>query len=210
MSSQYFIFSVTTPNINSLLAIPFKKEPVDSSKEFKTEWSAKKEYVRRVTGHGGSYQANKERRRSESFPWHNLGRTFDFLLRLSSIFSKASLVLYYWNINAIGSSVTGSSTESSSMMSSNPSCIAANTDKVTEEHFLSQMDDLENKLKDANSRIAELSSEVYDLKIDGKHKNDRIKSLLKANLTLRRQIPGKHQVSRVWVDLFCLILILKI
>ena len=165
--------------------------------------------MRRVTGHGGSYQANKERKRSESFPWPSLGRTFDFLLRLSSIFSKASLVLYYWNINVIGSSVTGSSTESSAMMS-NPSGIAANKDKVAEEHFLSQIDDLGNKLKDANSRIAELSSEVYDLKIDGKQLNDRIKSLLKANLTLSRQIPGKHQVSRVWVDLFCLILILKI
>lgn len=104
-------------------------------------------------------------------------------------------MLFYWNINVIGSSVTGSS----SMMSSNPSGIAANTDKVTEEQFLSQIDDLENKLKDANSRIAELSSEVYDLEIDGKHKDDRIQSLLKANLTLSRQIPGKHQVW-VWVD----------
>ena len=62
-------FPVTTPNINSILALPFEKRPVTSSKDFRTVWSAKKEYVRKVTGQGGSYQANKEKRRSESFPW---------------------------------------------------------------------------------------------------------------------------------------------
>ena len=62
-------FLVTTPIINSVLALPFEKRPVTSSKDFRTVWSAKKEYVRKVTGHGGSYQANKEKRRSESFPW---------------------------------------------------------------------------------------------------------------------------------------------
>lgn len=66
MSSKHFMISVTTS---------FKKYPIESSKEFKTEWSAKKEYVRRVTGHGGSYQANKEKRRSESFPWPSSGRS---------------------------------------------------------------------------------------------------------------------------------------
>ena len=81
------------------------------------------------------------------------------------------------------------------MMCSNTSGIAANTelgaDKVREEHLQSLIDDLRDKLKDANSSIAELSSEVHDLKIDVKHKDDRIKSLLKVNLTLRRKVPGK-------------------
>ena len=64
-------FSVTTLNIKSILALPFyfEKRSVTSSKDFRTVWSAKKEYVRKVTGQGGSYQANKEKRRSESFPW---------------------------------------------------------------------------------------------------------------------------------------------
>ena len=32
-------------------------------------WSNKKEYVRKVTGHGGTYQANKAKRMSDSIPW---------------------------------------------------------------------------------------------------------------------------------------------
>ena len=71
-SSNYsIIFSVNTPNINSLLALPYKKRPIVSSTGFKTVWSEQKEYLRKVTGKGGkgSYQENKERRRSENFPW---------------------------------------------------------------------------------------------------------------------------------------------
>ena len=63
------LFSVTTPNINNLLALPFKKRPVINSNKFKAVWTDKKEYVRKVTGHGGSYQVNKAKRMSESFPW---------------------------------------------------------------------------------------------------------------------------------------------
>ena len=61
--------SVNTPNINTLLALPYKKRPVGSSQAFRGVWSAKKEYVRGVSGKGGEYQVNKSRRRSETFPW---------------------------------------------------------------------------------------------------------------------------------------------
>ena len=64
--------SVTTPEINSRLALPFKKTPLDSSTEFKDIYTEKKEYVSRVSGSGGggaSYQEKKQQRRSEEFPW---------------------------------------------------------------------------------------------------------------------------------------------
>jgi hypothetical protein len=41
------------------LALHFKKEPVKNSKEFLGVWSEAKDYVRKVGGHKGSYQANK-------------------------------------------------------------------------------------------------------------------------------------------------------
>lgn len=62
-------FSVNTPNINNLIALPFKKRKVGSSQDFRGVWSAKKDYVRSVSGKGGAYQENKSRRRSETFPW---------------------------------------------------------------------------------------------------------------------------------------------
>ena len=59
---------VNTPNIN-LLALHFKKVPVKNSKEFLGVWSEAKDYVRKVGGHKGSYQANKAERLSEDFSW---------------------------------------------------------------------------------------------------------------------------------------------
>ena len=60
---------VTTPNINHLLALPFKKQAVQSREKFCGIWTSKKEYVRSVSGGGGAYQVNKEKRRSEEFEW---------------------------------------------------------------------------------------------------------------------------------------------
>ena len=63
------LHSVTTPNINSLLALPYNKPLVRSREEFTTEWLCKKDYVRKASGKGGAYHENKEKRRSEVFPW---------------------------------------------------------------------------------------------------------------------------------------------
>ena len=67
--SIIWLFSVTTPNINAHLALPFKKRPVESSAEFKEIWRDKKSYVAHVSGAGGVYQQRKEQRKSEEFPW---------------------------------------------------------------------------------------------------------------------------------------------
>ena len=61
--------SVTTPNINSLISMPFKKRPVKSREQFLGIWTEKKAYVARVGGKGASYQENKALRRSEEWPW---------------------------------------------------------------------------------------------------------------------------------------------
>ena len=52
-----------------MLAGPFKKEPVLTSKEFINVWSEAKDYVGKVGGPRGSYQANKAKRLSEDFSW---------------------------------------------------------------------------------------------------------------------------------------------
>ena len=60
---------MTTPNINSLISMPFKKRPVKSREQFLGIWTEKKAYVARVGGKGASYQENKALRRSEEWPW---------------------------------------------------------------------------------------------------------------------------------------------
>ena len=65
------ISSVNTPEINSNLAIPFKKEPVNDSSKFKEEYSVAKNDLRKTTGGKGkgSYQEEKNRKLSLPFPW---------------------------------------------------------------------------------------------------------------------------------------------
>ena len=60
---------MNTPNINSLLAVPFKKEPVPDREEFLGTWNESKEYVRKASGSSGTYHANKSQRLSEEFNW---------------------------------------------------------------------------------------------------------------------------------------------
>ena len=68
---KLFLCLVTTPNINSSLAGPFKKKPVESSSEFRAIWTESKAYVNNVSGkgQGGSYKERKDLRRSEEFQW---------------------------------------------------------------------------------------------------------------------------------------------
>ena len=69
ISIIFLLSSVTTPNINSLISMPFKKRPVKSREQFLGIWTEKKAYVARVGGKGASYQVNKALRRSEEWPW---------------------------------------------------------------------------------------------------------------------------------------------
>ena len=49
--------------------MPFKKREVKTREQFLGIWTDSKEYVRRVTGAKGTYQANKALRLSEEFRW---------------------------------------------------------------------------------------------------------------------------------------------
>ena len=60
---------VNTPNINQLLALPFKKRPVESRQQFMGLWTASKDFIGTASGARGQYQANKEQRHSEEFVW---------------------------------------------------------------------------------------------------------------------------------------------
>ena len=65
------ISSIKTPDINTKLAIPFKKQPVVSRTKFKEEYSDIKSDLRKVSGGLGkeAYHTEKERRKSQPFPW---------------------------------------------------------------------------------------------------------------------------------------------
>ena len=65
------ISSIKTPDINSKLAIPFKKQPAVSRTKFKEEYSDIKSDLRKVSGGLGkeAYHTEKERRKSQPFPW---------------------------------------------------------------------------------------------------------------------------------------------
>ena len=60
---------MTTPNINKLISLPFKKRPVSNREQFCGIWLEKKAFVARVGGKGASYKENKAQRRSEEWPW---------------------------------------------------------------------------------------------------------------------------------------------
>ena len=65
------IKNITTPNINSKLAVPFNKIPVKSSAKFKEEYKDVKEALRKISGGLGKvkYHEEKERRKSLPFAW---------------------------------------------------------------------------------------------------------------------------------------------
>ena len=63
--------NITTPNINSKLAVPFNKNPVKSSAKFKEEYKDVKEALRKISGGLGKvkYHEEKDRRKSLPFAW---------------------------------------------------------------------------------------------------------------------------------------------
>ena len=65
------ISQIKTPEVNSKLAIPFKRAPINSSKKFKEEYSYVKTEMRKVSGKSGkeAYHKEKERRMSLPFNW---------------------------------------------------------------------------------------------------------------------------------------------
>ena len=68
------ITSITTPTINSKLAIPYQKDLVKSSNKFKQEYEGVKSDLRKISGGLGkvAYQKEKERRKSLPFELINL------------------------------------------------------------------------------------------------------------------------------------------
>ena len=63
------VTSINTPDINSKLAIPFKKELVGTREPFKEIYSATRANIKSVSGKLTNYQEEKERRRSLPFYW---------------------------------------------------------------------------------------------------------------------------------------------
>ena len=152
--------------MNTLLALPYKKRPISSSSSFKTAWTEQKEYLRKVSGRGGLYQENKERRRSESFPWPE---------------SPTGVVTLPTSTpTPIQASNSVSLLPSTTQISNNNPNLSSSQSTLLEE--------LRDKLKDANLRIAELSSQVDDLNLQRCDKDAHIRSLTRKNQDLQRRL----------------------
>ena len=65
------IKNVNTPDINTKLAIPYKKAPVGDSTLFKHEYAELKQSLGKISGGLGkqAYQAEKKRQTSAPFSW---------------------------------------------------------------------------------------------------------------------------------------------
>ena len=93
---------------------------------------------------------------------------------------------------------------STSLPASNLDCSAAKRAPLTEEHFLSRLDEMRDRLKDANTKIAALSTEVDNLKLEGMDKDARIRSLMKRNQDLERRL-GQQDLGELVGSFFLLL-----
>ena len=184
-------FTVTTPNINNQLALPYKKRPVETSSTFKTVWSGQKEYLRKVGGKGGLYKENKEKRKSESFPWPD---SPDMPGNPTMIISSTAPSQSNNRSETAGISVSPSSstymtpsTQSNLTMSTTSNNPSMKTPAL-EQHFLVKLDVLRRKLVAANVKIKELEAKVDDLHLQGCDKDAQIRSLRKKNQDLQRLV----------------------
>ena len=169
---------MSTPAVNTLLALPYKKRPVSSSSSFKAAWTEQKEYLRKVSGRGGLYQENKERRRSESFPWPD--SPSDLATPTPTQASSSAPLLP-------STTHQRSTNNNPSVSSSLSTCIGARRAPInTEEDYMLKLGDLGDKLKEANTRIAELSSKVDDLNLQKCDYEAQIRSLTRKNQDLQR------------------------
>lgn len=181
--------AVTTPNINNQLALPYKKRPVDTSSTFKAVWSGQKEYLRKVGGKGGLYRENKEKRKSESFPWPDSPATSGDpnMANPSHILSSTTCS----KTDIAGMCESSNHMTSSTMSDLTKYNITDKSSKRTpppEQHFLVKLDVLRRKLAAANGKIEELTAKVDDLHLEGCDKDAQIRSLRKRNQDLQRQI----------------------
>ena len=183
-------FTVTTPNINNQLALPYKKRPVKTSSTFKTVWSGQKEYLRKVGGKGGLYKENKEKRKSESFPWPD---SPDISENPTMTISSTATSLSNTRSDRAGLPVSTSSaymkpsTQSDLTLSTTSDNPSMNTPPL-EQHFLVKLDVLRRKLVAANVKIEELEVKVDDLHLQGCDKDAQIRSLRKKNQDLQRLV----------------------
>ena len=180
-------FTVTTPNINNQLALPYKKRPVETSSTFKTVLSGQKVYLRKVGGKGGLYKENKEKRKSDS-PDISGNPTMTISSAATSL-SNTSLT----RSDRAGLPVSTSSvymkpsTLSDLTLSTTSNNPSMNTPPL-EQHFLVKLDVLRRKLVAANVKIEELEVKVDDLHLQGCDKDAQIRSLRKKTQDLQRLV----------------------
>ena len=172
---------MTTPNINSRLAVPFKKVPVESSTEFKDIWADKKEYVRLVSGvgQGGTYQERKEQRRSETFPWPGIPPVPE----------------QEEGPDRVSMTASGRMSGSDQFMDYETS--VANRAPHSDQLYLVKIEELKDALKLANSENWRLSSKIKELNEKLNEKQCNVQSLVKTVADLKRRVSELEQQEQL-------------
>ena len=160
------IHAVTTPNINQL-ALPFKKREVKSRQQFLGLWSQSKDYVRRASGARGQYQANKEVRLSEEFPWPVSPQT-----GAASVSPGAGQGQIASSGRAFGTSTT---------QYAGYECPAPKRVPPSEEHYILKLSSLREELNASNLEKAEMKARLEE-------KEGQIRSYAKRIVDLERRV----------------------
>ena len=152
--------NVNTPDINTKLAIPYKKPPVVDSSLFKHEYSELKESLGRISGKGGkaAYQAEKKRQTSASFSWPDTS-------------SPARVVA--------GSGGGDCASELAIPAPAAP-CSAAS--------YEAEIDKLTVSIKALSNEVVKRDEKIDTLEQKLEEKENAIKSYAKVNIDLKRQL----------------------
>ena len=162
----FILYAVTTPNINQL-ALPFKKREVKSRQQFLGLWSQSKDYVRRASGAKGQYQANKEGRLSEEFPWPVSPQTGAGATSVSP--------------GAGQGQITSSGRGFGTTQYAGYECPAPKRVPPSEEHYILKLSSLRSELKASNLEKAEMKAKLEE-------KEGRIRSQAKRIVDLERRV----------------------
>ena len=202
---------MTTPNINSKLAGPFKKVPVENSSEFKGIWADKKDYVSRVSGvgRGGTFKERKEQRRSEEFPWPGIpeqeeGMSNKFSFSWNRVRSYRLKLAFHSGPDQVSMTASGRMSGSDQFMDYESS--VASRAPPSDQHYLLKIEELKGSLKVTNSENCRLSSEVKVLNEKLTEKQCKILGMVKTIADLKRRVselepqeqlelPGKQRLQ---------------
>ena len=172
--------------------MPFKKREVKTREQFLGIWTDSKEYVRRVTGAKGTYQANKALRLSEEFRWPDTSPSYPGVF---IFYGSANNILSNDKNSDINKDIVkglGQSTNAGRATGTAEyddfDCPAPKKLPLTQDHFLTKLDTMRDMLKAANEEISHLLTKVNDQELLLQEKTSLLRSSSKKIADLQRKV----------------------